>query len=315
MKAKIFPGLIILLIAITGCSSDKNYKKIKVLVPQSTSSIPLLYMAEMNLFHGYEVETEFFTNHMQALVRMLRGDAAFLFTGTSQGWENRMSGSPIVILNTGVWGVSYLLGTGENVKTMADLRGLRIGLPFPGSPLDVQTRYILIKNGIDPDKECNIRYAPFTQAYPLLVRGDLDVAAFPEPMATKLVTSGNLFRLIDYKEAWASVNGGEESSPQVSLFTVKDFAAENGGMIRDFVSVWREATEFTKSNPGIVAEKFAKAMQMSVPIVKEAVANTLFSIPDSEKNKKFVNEYFVQINELLFLKKSKLPDDFFITTD
>ena len=43
----------------------------------------------------------------------LRGDADLLYTGTSQGWENRLGGSPIVIVGTGVWGVSSLVGQGR----------------------------------------------------------------------------------------------------------------------------------------------------------------------------------------------------------
>ena len=127
------------------------------------------------------------------------------------------------MINTGVWGVSYLVGKNQNIKNFSDLKGKRIALPFPGSPLDFQTRYILKKKGINPEKDLFISYSPFSQTIPKLLKDQLDAAPIPEPLATNVIQSYGLMRLIDYKEAWAEVSGGNKLSPQVSLFSTEEF--------------------------------------------------------------------------------------------
>ncbi|HUV07904.1 MAG TPA: hypothetical protein VMX75_09260, partial [Spirochaetia bacterium] len=108
---------------------------ITVLVPGSTSSMPLLLMGETDPIGGVDLKIEVFINHAQALARLIRGEAELLFSGTSQGWENYLSGGPLVHINTGVWGISYLIGRDESIRSVSDLRGKKIALPFPGSPL------------------------------------------------------------------------------------------------------------------------------------------------------------------------------------
>jgi ABC-type nitrate/sulfonate/bicarbonate transport system substrate-binding protein len=96
---------------------------VKILAPKSTSSLPLLQLAADDPLPGIDIQTETFINHPQALALLLKGDVDFLFTGTSQGWNNYLDGGPMVMINTGVWGVSYLIGKDASIKTLADLKG------------------------------------------------------------------------------------------------------------------------------------------------------------------------------------------------
>ncbi len=123
-----------------------------------------------------------------------------------------------------MWGVSSLVGRDASIATVADLKGRRIALPFPGSPLDFQTRYLLARAGLDPDRDVEISYGAFTQSLPRLLAGQLDAAALPEPQATTAVRDQGLVRLFRYADAWAAASGRGSASPQVSLFAMADWA-------------------------------------------------------------------------------------------
>ncbi len=70
-------------------------------------------------------------------------------------------------------GVSSLVGKDPSIRGFADLKGKRIALPFPGSPLDFQSRALLVFEKLDPDKDVMISFGPFAQSVQRLMAGQL----------------------------------------------------------------------------------------------------------------------------------------------
>ena len=284
---------------------------LKILVPQSTSAIPFLMLADEDPIEGVDIQAETFLVHAQALALLVRGDAALLYTGTSQGWENRLGGSPIVIVGTGVWGVSSLVGKDASITGVAALRGKRIALPFPGSPLDFQTRYLLGRAGLDPDRDVQLSYGAFTQSLPRLLAGQLDAAALPEPQATAAIRGKGLARLFRFADAWAAVSGGDAKSPQVSLFAMADWASTHARTIRSLVTEWRKASERAAAKPDEAAARYAAALQVEPPLLAEALGNTLLAVPGFADHKARVLAYYREVLKYLPGEKVPLDDAFF----
>ncbi len=283
---------------------------IKILAPKSTSSLPLLQLAVDDPLPGIDIQTDTFVNHPQALALLLKGDVDFLFTGSSQGWNNYLDGGPMLMINTGVWGVSYLIGKDESIKTLADLQGKRLALPFPGAPLDFQTRYMLEKAGVDPDKDVDISYSPFPQTVPKLLAGQIDAAPLPEPLATNLVKGKGLLRLVDFQTAWAAV-AGEPKSPQVSLFTTKDYASANAELIVPLVEAWNAAATKIRKDAETVAAQFAEELGVPAPMIAPAIQHTLFWLPSFEENQQRTLAYYNLVNTSLPEPKADLTEAFF----
>ena len=283
-----------------------------ILVPQSTSSLPLLLLGDEDPIPGVRVETRVFINHAQAVAALVRGDADALLTGTSQGWENYLGGGPLVMVNTGVWGVSYLIGSprAPEIRRLADLRGRRIALPFPGAPLDFQTRYLLAHAGLDPERDLEILYSPFGQTVPLLLNGRVDAAPLPEPLATNLVESRGLKRLVDYQEAWAGVTG-DPRSPQVSLFVTRETARERPGLLARLVAQWRLSSRRVTREAAAVAGRYAETLGMPPGIVARSIPYTLFEVPELAENRRKVVEYYELIRGFLPDERPALGADFF----
>jgi NitT/TauT family transport system substrate-binding protein len=286
-------------------------KRVRVLVPQSTAALPFLLMEREKSAAGIEVHVDVFLNHPQALALLLRGEADLLLTGTSLGWDNRLDGSPIVMIDTGVWGVSFLVGKDASIRSFADLKGKTIALPFPGSPLDFQTRAILARENMDPERDLAIRYGPFTQSVQKLLAGQLDAAALPEPLATTVVRKNGLFRLVGYADAWALAMGGDGRSPQVSLFATEGFANGNKDLIIGLVGAWGEASRRVSGSPRQPAALFAPALSAEPEALEEATRNTLFSVPSFEENKSRVQRYYAAVARFLPGGDRRLEERFF----
>jgi NitT/TauT family transport system substrate-binding protein len=270
-------------------------------------------MAQDRSLENTDMHVEMFVNHPQALALLLRGDADLLLSGTSQGWENRLDGSPIVMINTGVWGVASLVGRDRAIKGFGDLKGKKLALPFPGSPLDFQSRVLLAHEGISADRDLSISYGPFPQSVARLVSGLVDVAALPEPLATSAVDTYGLVRLIEYRSAWAAVNGGDGSSPQVSLFCTESFASVHRPLLLGFVEAWRKASGRVSADPDYTARAFAGALGLPDGVVEEATRRTLFDVPDSAENESRVMAYYRLVAPYLPGEKRQLDAQFFFT--
>jgi ABC-type nitrate/sulfonate/bicarbonate transport system substrate-binding protein len=297
--------------ALASPSKPEQPGRLKILVPQSTSAIPFLMLADEDPVKGIDIQVETFLVHAQALALLLRGDAALLYTGTSQGWENRLGGSPIVIVGTGVWGVSSLVGRDASIARVIDLKGKRIALPFPGSPLDFQTRYLLERAGLDPDRDVEISYGAFTQSLPRLLAGQLDAAALPEPQATTMVHDRGLVRLFRYADAWAAASGGDAMSPQVSLFAMSDWAGAHARTLRSLAAAWRQASVRAAEKPAEAAARYAGALAVDAALLEEALGNTLFAVPGFADHKARVLAYYREVVKYLPGERKPLDDAFF----
>jgi ABC-type nitrate/sulfonate/bicarbonate transport system substrate-binding protein len=260
---------------------------------------------------GVELKVDFFANHAQALALLLRGEADLLLSGTSQGWENRQDGSSIVILDTGVWGLSSLVGKDPAIKGFADLRGKRVAMPFPGSPLDFQSRALLAFEKLDPDKDVTISFGPFAQSVQRLLAGQLDAAALPEPLATTVVRKNGLLRLVEYSQAWARLTGGDGQSPQVSLFATEGYALSHAALVASVITAWSAASRRVSMAPTTVAAQFANALQVEPEILEEATRNTLLAVPSPAENKARVLAYYQQVSKFLPEGPRPLDERFF----
>lgn len=301
-----------LLVSVTmGHSAVRAVERIRVLVPRTTAALPFLKIAGDHALPGADIEVRMFANHAQALALLLRADTDLLLSGTSQGWENRLDGSPIVMVDTGVWALASLVGRDPGIRTFADLRGKRLALPFPGSPLDFQTRALLARAGVNPETEVSISYGPFAQSVSRLLAGRLDAAALPEPVATEVVEKNGLLRLADYARAWAAVNGGDGRSPQVSLFTTERFASSHRTLLVSLVEAWRESSREIAADPKAAARAYSSNLGLEPDILAEATLRSSLDVPDFAENRSRVLAYYRLVAPYLPGRERGLDAQFF----
>jgi ABC-type nitrate/sulfonate/bicarbonate transport system substrate-binding protein len=270
-------------------------EELRILVPKSTSSIPFFEIEDRDAKHdalpGIEISVEVFANHVQALARLLSGDVDMLFTGSSVGWSNHLNGGPMIQIGTGVWAVSSILGKDQAYQDLGDLRGKTVAVPFPGAPLDLQLRYMLKENGIDPDNDLEFVYSTFPQTAGQILSGQIDAAPLPEPLATSLVVGKGLVRYVRLQDAWAEVSGGDPLSPQVSLFGIPESVDVFSVNLPGLLDLWKTISIQVTGNAEAYAEKYSESLGQPSALVNQAISNTIYLVPAGAETKTRTKKY------------------------
>ncbi len=256
-----------------------------ILAPSTVSSAPLLRLAER---YPDEYRLEFFTDHPQALARLIQGEADLLATGFSVGYARFQAAGDLVHVATPVWGVSALM-THRPVQRLEELAGGVIYAPFEGSPIDIFLRAILDHHGLTG--RIRIEYAPFPQAAALVGQGNADAAVLVEPIASRLEVAGTAHRLMNLHDGWAEVSGGEPRSPQVSIFARRRGSAGSAGALELFGRRLGDAVTEVVRDPQAAAVAAAPALEVPVPVVQRALVNTLFDLPSAAETAALIREY------------------------
>jgi len=272
-----------------------------------------MYLSESNLIEGTTIKIESFAAHPQAIVKLLRGDADLLLTGTTQGWESFWDGNPIVAIGSYVWGVSSLCVKNPEIRSVHDLIGGKIALPFKNSPLDIQTRIILQKTGVVPDKDVEFVYTGFPQALLLLMEGKIEAAAFPEPLATTHVKTKNLIRLFEYQKAWEQISGNEGLSPQVTLFCTDQSLQKMRSFIPKLHDAIAKACTALSVNPTENAHRFSKFFSLPPEVLEESINRTSFRAPDFTLQKSLMLSYLSEVKDFFPGDSKTLSDRFFFS--
>lgn len=256
-----------------------------ILAPSTVSSAPLLTLAER---YPDAYRLEFFTDHPQALARLIQGEADLLATGFSVGYARFQAAGDLVHVATPVWGVSALM-THRPVQSLDELAGGVIYAPFEGSPIDIFLRAILDHHGLTD--RIRVEYAPFPQAAALVGQGNADAAVLVEPIASRLEIAGTAHRLMNLHDGWAQVSGGERRSPQVSIFTRRRASSARAAAIELFQRRLADAVVEIARDPEAAALVAAPALEVPAPIVQRALANTLFDLPSTSETAALISDY------------------------
>jgi NitT/TauT family transport system substrate-binding protein len=133
--------------------------KLNVIYPAiSGINAPLWYATEQNIFpkYGVDVELIYIPTALQVTRVVLTGDSQIAFSGGAPVVSAVLSGADLVFIG-GVANVPafYMMALPE-IKSVADLKGKTVGVTRFGSSTDFALRYLVQKNGFNPERDLNI---------------------------------------------------------------------------------------------------------------------------------------------------------------
>lgn len=133
--------------------------KLNVIYPAISGINAALWLAaEANYFekYGLEVKLIYIPTALQVTRVVLTGDSPIAFSGGAAVVSAVLSGADLVFIG-GVANVPafYMMALPE-IKSVGDLRGKTVGVTRFGSSTDFAMRYLLQKQGINPEREVTI---------------------------------------------------------------------------------------------------------------------------------------------------------------
>lgn len=225
-------------------------------------------------------------------------------------------GFDVQLINISVWGMLYVLSPDDTVQEIADLKGEKIAVAGKGGIHDLVFRHLLIKNGLDPDKDVQILYMDLPEASGKLATSELKFAVLNEPnssMATLNAKKGGveLHRVLDLQEEWQKVTGQKEARIPQAGFVVVNAKSVDKAAVAKFQESFMLAAQWVNEHPqeaGTIVEK--QFDWMKAPAVQQSLQFARLDPVPAADCKSEIEVFFKELSETAPAEAmgGKLPD-------
>jgi NitT/TauT family transport system substrate-binding protein len=173
---------------------------------------------------------------------LLSGDVQITSGGSPEAILASTSGADLVFLGVSINIFPWKFYARPEIKTIADLKGKKIGITSPGAPYDVGLRMVLPKKGLVPDTDVSfVPAGSIPNVTAALVTGAIDGAALVVgPDSDKAVRQG-MHELFDFAEL-------NIPYPNSSWIARRDWVAQNNTTVQKYVDSMVEAIRREKTD-------------------------------------------------------------------
>ena len=185
---------------------------------------------------------------------------------------NRTEGD-IVTLAINTLGVLYIVETGENIQSMADLRGKTIVASGKGATPEYALRFLCMQYGLDPDEDVNIDWkSEHSECVAALASGAADVAMLPQPFVT--VAQSNLENLrvaLDLTQQWNEITGDYSALITGVVAARREFVENNPNIIGHFLNNYMDSVTWVNANMTDAAALIGEYDIVAAPVAEKAL--------------------------------------------
>jgi NitT/TauT family transport system substrate-binding protein len=204
----------------------------------SLTYLPLVLANRLGYFRdeGLTVEIVAFAGGSKALESLLGGSTDIVSGAYSNTLTMAARGQRMVDFVAQIDCPGWVLGVSKakavTFKSLADLKGMKIGVSAPGSSTHMAVNYILTKAGVPTDAVSIIGVGTSAAAVAAVKAGQLDALINSDPVATILLQEGDIVTVAEMRNRKdsAAVFGGPY--PEASLYTTEAFVKANPGTIQ-----------------------------------------------------------------------------------
>lgn len=218
-------------------------------------------------------------------------DIAAVPTNLAATLYKKTSGN-VRMLAVNTLGVLHILEKGDSVNSVADLKGKTLITSGQGSNPEYILRYVLEKNGLDPDKDLTIEFvASNDEITAALVSGKADLAMIAEPAATSVLKKAEGFRrALDISAEWDKVS---DSGLMMGCVVVRaDFLVENEDAVKAFLKEYEKSIKACDDVDATANLCEEQGIIPAAAVAKEAIPNCNITFVSGKDMQKGVTEYF-----------------------
>jgi NitT/TauT family transport system substrate-binding protein len=308
-------------ITVTSVSQPK-LENIRLVGTIGPLSIPLAYIAEHNSLASVSQKTSFAIwanpTQLQAIISGGQGDFVALPTNSAAIFYNK--GVPLQLLDCSIWNILYLVTSDSGIRSIGDLKGKRIVVPYQGAIPDAIFRSVCQRQGINPDKDIELSYAADPiQSSQLLLAGQEKYVLLSEPSATSVILKGknsglNFVRALNLKIEWEIANGGQSTTPVAGTVVLGDLK-NRPDVVDTFRVEYQKAIQWMLANPveaGNVGVRALAEQGFTAEVLTESMKNIEWRYVGSKEARLDLENFF---NALMQVSPSftggKIPDEGF----
>ncbi len=264
-------------------------------------AIPMWVADEAGIFkkNGLDVDLQF-TASSTGISALLGGQIQLFQGGGSEALSAVAEGADLVAVGNIVPVYPYVFMVPADVKSVADLKGKKVGVSSPGSTSDIATRVGLKDVGLDPDKDVSIVAVGSSQnRTAALMNGSIQGGLDQPPGSLTLEKQGlhSLFDMASLK--LPVVNNG--------LIVQRGYLNQNRATIQKYVDSIVEGIARAKKDKDLAVKALMKNMKLDDKSLAERTWQyaTTEVFPDAPEIKP---EHFKDSVEVLGAKNPKVKD-------
>ena len=226
-------------------------------------------------------------------------------------YNNTNGAIKVLAINT--LGVLYIVEKGDTVKSVADLKGKTIYATGKGSTPEYTLRYILSKNGVDPDNDVTIEWqSEPTAVVPLLKANDNAIAMLPQPYVT--VAQSNVEGLniaLNLTDEWGKIEGSGALVTGV-LVARTEFVEKHPDAVKKMLNEYAASSEYVNANIDDAAALVEEFDIFKAAIAKKAIPYCNIKVITGDEMRTSLSSYLaVLFEQNAKAVGGKLPDDAF----
>ena len=210
---------------------------------------------------------------------------------------NKSEGNLLQVSNINTLGVLYLASADDSIKDIKDLKGKTIILSGKGATPEYAIRYLLEKNGLDPNRDVVLSYkSEHTEVLQELINDNEAVAILPEPFLTIASKKANITNTISLNDMWQEINPGENLITGVLVVRKEFLKDKNNKMAFDtFLDEYKNSVNFTNENIEEAAKLIDKYDIVKEEVALEAIPNCNIVYIDSDEMKDQLESYLTTL--------------------
>lgn len=219
--------------------------------------LPLTIAEQLGYFkdEGLQVEISDFAGGAKALQAMVGGSADVVSGAYEHTINMQVKNQPIVAFVLQGRAPQIVLAannkTMPNYKTVADLKGKKIGVTAPGSSTSIMASYVLAKAGLKPTDVSFIGVGAAAGAIAAIRSGQIDAIANLDPVISMLEQKGEIKTIADTRtlKDTNDVFGGP--MPAATLYAPASFVEKNPNTTQALTNAMVRALKWIqKAGPG-----------------------------------------------------------------
>lgn len=191
-------------------------------------------------------------------------------------------------------GVLYVVTTGDDVKSVEDLKGKTVYSTGKGTTPEYVLNYILKENGVDPEKDLTVEYkSEATEVAAALQAADEGaIAVLPQPYVTAAQSQiEGLNVALNLTEEWNKVSTDSDLVTGV-LVASTEFIEQNEAAFEEFLKDYQASIEWVNSNTADAAELVANyGIVAKAPLAQKALPACNITYVDGAEMKTKLSGY------------------------
>ncbi|MDD3603309.1 MAG: PhnD/SsuA/transferrin family substrate-binding protein [Sulfurovum sp.] len=300
-----------------------DQKNIVLSGPIATASHPFFKIIEDNSLNDVASKVEFkvWNNPDELRAMLLNKQVDFVAIPTNVAANLYNKKIPLELMNISVWGILDIVSRDFDIKSIEDLKGKEIVIPFRGDMPDIIFQALLKKAGMDAKKDVTLKFVPTPpDAVTSLMLRQSDTVLLAEPATSMVMRKTDSFplklvapelkRVLNIEDEWGRVTNTENKLPIAGIATFADMDEHTKKRVDE---EYKKALEWYKQNPKEAAALTAKYLKMfDKEVIEDSIGFVKLEYKSAQDAKEKCEHFFGEILEIEpKLIGGKLPESGF----